>query len=368
MKAFWSFLFLIAVPAVLLAAEEIDPKSDKIWFHPEMQAAIERTEAQLGGGIFKAEDDAVTIDGKKHFTGYHPLRSQYDGSVFRHFPIWKGRTAGKEIPKELDYTKIAPPNVVRQQCGDCWAQGAAMAFQGVIGWLDKASRDISRQAIIDCSGFGSCAGGQISVGFFEDPKGAVYTSDYPYRGYTQRCQNSSLTYREKARHTGFIRGSGGGKPTVADYQRALMEMGPIEGCGSSGALAGADKDGFILTNRWGPVDHCWAWYGWVDGATHGKPPGIYFIAVNSWGKGSDGWAKDGIGYVRLAKDDVNLEGSVLSEGAYIDYKDPLPQEPVIFAVDTAQFNLQVTIQPEVRGWTQDSLTKQLVKTFSVLEN
>lgn len=318
-------------------ASEIE--SPSIWIHPDMEKAIAVNEKELYEA--KPSPSTTIVDGKKRRTGYKPLSSQYEGAIFRDFPIWKGRQAGVPIPDELDYTLISPPRVVEQQCGDCWAQGAAQANEGVIGWTDKVSRDISRQAIIDCSGYGSCGGGQISVGFFESPKGAVYTKDYPYRGRDQRCNNSMLVFKEQARNTGFIRSAGGGKPSVQDYQRAMMEMGPIEVCGASSALGGADKDGFILKNRSGIVDHCWAAYGWVDGKKHGKPDGIYFVFVNSWGVT---WGHNGIVYLRVAQDDTKLDGSAVTEGAFIDYKDPVPPGPVNLEMDGTS-SLKITVNP-----------------------
>lgn len=307
------------------------PFTKDTWIHEEVKTAIK----------LKKENGVVVIDGEKYFTGYRPTEKQYEGAVYRDFPVWE---VSQPIPEELDFTKIAPPNVVRQPCNDCWAQGAAMAFEGVIGWLDRASRSISRQAIIDCSGFGTCArGGEISVGFFMSPKGAVYTSDYPQVGRDQRCQSSRLNFMEQARSVGMIRGSRGSLFKVEDLQRAIMAHGPLEVCGASSSLGGFDRDGFISKNRRGGADHCWAMYGWLNGVAQGKPKGVYGIFVNSWGKN---WGKDGIVYLRLAQDDVNLDGGAVTEAAFIDYKDAPNQKPETFEVVLKDVSLTVTVQPD----------------------
>lgn len=347
-----------------------NPKKTGFWIHPEMEKAIEQNELKhapvgVGMGAGPEGEETIVIDGKARFTGFRPLRGQYEGAKFKTFPIWKGAHAGEEVPEELNYLLEAPPNVVQQQCGDCWAQGAAMAFEGVIGWLDKVSRNISRQAIIDCSGYGSCGGGQISVGFFDSPeKGAVYTSDYGYVGRTQRCKKDSLVRREQARDTGFVRGEDGGRFTIQDLMRASFEHGPLEVCGAASALGGADKDGFILRNKRGGTNHCWAHYGHVRGEKYGKPPGIYGIEVNSWGKG---FGKGGVVFVRLGQDDIHLDGSLITEAAFIDYKDRRPPEPIVFDLDLKDVELHVTITPAAIGWNQTSLTEALKAAYAVLE-
>lgn len=348
---------------------EVSDFGPDVWVHPDIEKLMDENDSKeadirLTDSVIKSSPGLI-VDGQKRLTGFKPSHKQYEGVVFRDFPIWRGRSAGIEPPDELDYTVIAPPKVVAQQCGDCWAQGAAMAFEGVIGWLDKASRDISRQSIIDCSGSGSCGGGYATaVRFFEAPnKGAVYTSDYPYKGYDQKCRTASLIRKEQARSTGFIRSSGGGRPTVPDLQRALMETGPLEVCGAASSLGGSDRDGFILSNRPGGTNHCYALYGWLDGAKHGKPAGIYGIIVNSWGKE---WAKGGIVYVRLAKDNINLDGSVITEAAYIDYKDPVPPEPLLMDVKVGKANLKIRIEPKFVA-KKDMYLEQIKKAISIVE-
>lgn len=343
-------------------------KKSEIWFHPDTLEAIKINEEELkllsDGGLRKFKEPTNLVDGELRLTGYKPVNKQYKDAVFKHFPIWEGKHAGEDLPKTLNYLKIAPPNIQRQLCGDCWAQGAALAFEGVIGWLDKASRYIGRQPLIDCSGHGSCGGGYASVvKFFESPKGAVYNSDYPYAGVTQRCKSASLIYREKARKTGFIRGINASRPKVSDYQRAMFEKGPIEVCGASSSLGGADSDGFILRNRSGGTDHCWAAYGWVRGEDYGKPAGIYFIMANSWGKN---WGKNGIVYLRVAQNDVDLDGSAVTEGAYIDYKDAAPPEPVTFKMDSIGAELEITVQPELAGRVEQ-IKQELREGLMILE-
>jgi len=259
----------------------------------------------------------IIMNGKRYFTGYKPVRRE--GNVQRRaFPDYMGATAGDPIPLEYDMRTFSDIVIRSQECGDCWAQGGTGAMQDNISWLDRVSRDLSVQAVIDCSGYGSCGGGQISLGFFVGPNGgSVYNSIYPYRGVTQRCKKDLIAKREEtAKRWGMI-----SDITLPNLQRAILEMGSLEVCGSAGALQGG---GWVAENRRGSTNHCWRMVGWLDGASHGKKPGTYGIMANSWGTG---WGDNGFGYYLLAKDGVHMDGSVVTEAAYIEYKAACTPQP-----------------------------------------
>jgi len=324
------------------------------WIHPEVNQSILKPPAL----------NYAVVDGKSRWTGYKPSMKQYEGARFKSFSGEKKLWQEDELPRSLNYLDQYKPPVNAQQCGDCWAQGARTAFEGIIGVWDKMSRDISVQAIIDCSGFGSCGGGQLSGGMFDEPKGAVYNSDYPYRGVTQRCKTSQLKFQEKARSTGYVRGDSGGSFKIIDIMRALYEHGPLETCGASSSLGGSDQDGFILRNRRGGVDHCWGTMGWIRGEDFGKPAGIYGVELNSWG---EDWGKGGVVYVRWGQNDETFDGSLITEAAFIDYKDKLPPEPILFKVETSQVVLNVTILPVANNWNLADLTKALNNALKEVE-
>lgn len=252
--------------------------------------------------------DIVEIDGKKFHTGYKPLKG-LKKSV-HYFPFHLGAHAFEAAPEELDYRLLAG-EVFEQQCGDCWAQGAKSAFEGVVALRDNASINISPQFIIDCSGFGSCNGGYISVEVFKK-LGAVYESEYPYKGFTQKCKYNG-PYHQKAEKTGSV------NLTAADLKRALMELGPMEICGSASALG---NGGWVSKNASGATNHCYALFGWLRGEKYGKPAGDYWIIKNSWGKG---WGDKGWGYYRLG--DNITSGDVITEASFIDYKAQCTPQP-----------------------------------------
>lgn len=246
---------------------------------------------------------------QEYLTGYLPA-PKANNTQYRDF---NGLTAFTPIPKELDM-RPSVQRIFRQLCGDCWAQGAVTAFETLISWVDHVSTFISRQQVIDCSGFGSCGGGQISLEDFKTPKGAVYESDYPYKGNNQKCKTAAI--HQKAEDVFMVK-----TLTWSNLQHALMETGPLEVCGSSSALG---NGGWVAKNPGGGTDHCYGLVGFLDGATNGHPAGSYAIIANSWGTN---WGDNGYGYYLIAKDGENLDGNVITEAGGIIYKASCTPQP-----------------------------------------
>jgi hypothetical protein len=247
-----------------------------------------------------------------HLTGYIPNPERHRRIQIREFPSTKGAHAFDPIPDEY----YAPEQrVFSQQCGDCWAQGGATAFESVVALYDKVSIFVSRQQVIDCSGDGSCNGGDISLNDYVKPRGAVYESDYPYVGSNQNCK-SNAPIHQKADSEFQV-----SDMTVPTFQRAMMETGPMEICGASGALG---NGGWVERNPSGGTDHCYSFNGWYQGAKHGHKAGIYFIIVNSWG--SD-WGDNGKGYYLMAQDGVHFDGDVITEAGGVVYKPACTPQP-----------------------------------------
>lgn len=246
-----------------------------------------------------------------YFTGF--VRNPNRHVQVREFRENKGAFAFQPIPDEFYAPEV---RIFRQQCGDCWAQGAATAFESLVSMIDKVSLYVSRQKIIDCSDYGSCGGGELSIGDFVKPKGAAYESEYPYKGYNQSCK-SSAPIHEQAQSAFDIK-----EMTVPSFQRAMMEMGPFEVCGSSSALG---DGGWVEGNYGGGTDHCYSFNGWQQGAKHGHQPGIYFTIVNSWGAS---WGDKGKGYYLMAKDGIHFDGNVITEAGGVVYKPACTPQPM----------------------------------------
>lgn len=270
--------------------------------------------------------DIVEIKGEVYHTGYKPRPKDPRRPIFQ-FPRHLGYYAEEDLPLQYDLRPYALP-AGRQLCGDCWCWGGKQAFQTILGFLDKVSVDISAQWCIDCSGFGTCNGGNIWVSRLVD-MGAVHTADYPYVGRTQRC-NKNATFFEKAKATGSV------KLTTDDIRRAAFEHGALEVCGSAGALG---NGGVVSNPGGGSTNHCYAYLGWLDGKTQGWDDGIYHIILNSWGLK---WGKDGYGYYR---DNGRIFRGIITEAAFIDYKPKCEPQ----AVADAGAEMWITLDPSLPG-------------------
>lgn len=372
MKAFLLALFVYTLPCF---GDDIDGRG--IWVHPEMREAIEAEELKMIGKPSqgrtaqapKWEDDFVIVDGVKRFTGYHPSWDQYTNAEFRR----PGFMASEEIPANFDMRGSCVTPVRRQLGGDCWAQGSVSAMECTVSFIDRVTRIFSVQDVIDCSGYGSARyGGQLSMKHYE--KGAVLHVDYPYaNGRDTRCK-TNITRHEKAKRTFYLRGNDGKFPTLPDIQKALMETGAMEICGSAGSLGSGGRQDEV---RSGPTNHCYALLGWLNGKELGWLDATYLIVKNSWGDGSNSeyspgegarynWGDRGYGYYPLAKaDGIHLRGSVITEIQGVEYKEMRPPEPVTFVLSSGDQDVTVTVQPGA-GYSADQAREHLQNTLNSL--
>jgi hypothetical protein len=285
--------------------------------------------SQAADGIFSSTMGDVVVQGRERFhTGYKRNLRQLERMQFRSFPEWQGK--GDPIPAEFNWADKCGKLAVENQggCGSCWWFGTKGAFSDHIQCSDhKNGQDlISGQWGIDCSGGGSCGGGNVIFDAFMSPRGAVWTSEYgPYRARNSRCDKSKVVYHEQGITTGRVTAPGGGRARVEDIQRAIMETGTVAICGAARSLA---SGGWVEIIN-GQTNHCYRTPGWKEGSLHGKKAGVYWDVINNWLK-SDGslWGDEGHAYVRASNDGVSLAGSVITEAFYITYKPVCEPQPV----------------------------------------
>lgn len=268
----------------------------------------------------------VKSAGKDYHTGFKPTPGMYDRAQFRHFPPYEGATAGDPTPLEFSLEDQCGKLPVENQgsCGSCWWFSSKGTMEDHIQCADKKDGMdlVSGQWGTDCSGFGSCGGGDLALESFMDPKGAVYTAEYgPYLASNRRCNSSKVAYHEQGIEQGYVRSVSGGKPEVQDIQRAIMETGTVAICGSAGALGGG---GWVTRVIGGSTNHCYRVVGWKDGKTNGKPAGVYWDIINSW---DTSWGDGGHAYVISGRDGITLAGSVLTEAKYLTYKPMCTPQP-----------------------------------------
>jgi len=182
------------------------------------------------------------------------------------------------------------------QCGSCWTFASAATLESSIYIRRNLLVDLSEQAILDCSGAGSCNGGWYGNVFnYYKSKSAVLEKDSPYKGSQSNCvSNPSGDYKVAA--WGYLR-SDLRKPTVDELKAALCTYGPLSACVQVTNAFQSYKSGvFDEFAKVGEdqVNHAIVIVGWDDQKKA-------FLVKNSWGTQ---WGENG--YVWVAYDCNNI--------------------------------------------------------------
>lgn len=200
------------------------------------------------------------------------------------------------LPPSVDWrTKGAVTSVKSQdQCGACWAFGAAAAIEGAWKIATGTLVSLSEQQIVDCSGeFGTngCKGGSME-GAIAYSVHAKLTNDvsYPYTAKMGTCQeNNAMIMIPEGGVVGY-------KHVKPQDDQALMEavaQQPVAVAIEADQTVFQLYRGGILSNDacGAKIDHAVVVVGY--GTDNGQD---YWNAKNSWG---DKWGENG--YVRLAR-------------------------------------------------------------------
>lgn len=286
----------------------------------------------------KKDQGFVVIGGKKYPTGYNDFYRFLNEYRATYLHMGTGYYASTRFQPEEHNLRPPQFHVNSQPAGSCWSEGARSGGEATYYYVTKKWEWISTQRIIDCSGFGSAAGGgQIAVDDFIN-HGLVREADYPYNGHDNRCKKDVAAFT-KAKRTFIVRDKNGNFPTWPDIKQAMLEFGAGEICGSAGSLG---DGGWVANPGGGPTNHCYSAFGYAKGELHGQPAGEYLRVMNSW---SSGWGISGEGYYRISKDGIKITSNVMTENKWIDLGSPCPPPKVDAGPDKTI--LQVPGMPEV---------------------
>ena len=181
-------------------------------------------------------------------------------------------------------------------CGSCWTFASAATLESSIYIRRNVLVDISEQAILDCSGAGSCGGGWYGNVFnYYKSRSAVLEKDSPYRGAQGNCvSNTSGDYKVTA--WGYLRNDLR-KPTVDELKAALCTYGPLSACVEVTNALQAYKSGVFdefANIGIDQINHAITIVGWDDKKKA-------FLVKNSWGTR---WGDNG--YIWIAYDCNNI--------------------------------------------------------------
>lgn len=318
--------------------------------HPDMQRAIIANEAKLEKGEPLSDgNDFEIVDGAKRPTGFHPTSHFYMGASFINFKV----DPTVVLPKTFDMREKCFSPVRGQIQGSCWAEGNVSAYECTQNYIHGTKEVYAVNDVIDCSGFGTARyGGQLSMEY-NVHAGLAKESAYKYTGRDGRCKEDIERFLP-LKSAPFLRSAEGRFPSQVELMHAIYQYGAMEVCGSASALGSGGRQD---TPRNGSTNHCYAVFGWLDGASMGWLDGVYFIIKNSWGDGTNSplnlargdWGDKGYGYYRLSRDGMKLLGSVITEIQVADTGLPLrPAEATVFTIETASLSKTVTVEPGAR--------------------
>jgi C1A family cysteine protease len=207
------------------------------------------------------------------------------------------------LPRTLDWLKRGKVSSIKcQWCQDCWAFASATAMESSIMIRENPSAEpnISEQAIVDCSGAGTCASGGWWADVFQyaTNKSLPDEDNYPYAHSDSPCKTvGGAHYGIKI--WDFVE-TNGGDPTVDALKRAIQAHGPIVVAIATTHLFDVYTSGVFneLPNDTSCTDHAVLIIGWDDSkhAWHIK---------NSWGKCC--WGEHGFGWVAYGANHIGYE-------------------------------------------------------------
>lgn len=190
-------------------------------------------------------------------------------------------------------------------CGSCWAFAILGAYESSYFIRNSLAIDASEQAVVSCSGVGSCTSGWATGALtWLVHHGDGAESDFPYAAGDLACRTYPVTLYASA--WGYV-DSSVPIPTVAKLKQAIVDYGPIEvdllatdwfkaytggvfnepdttmAINHSVILVGWDeaKSAWILRNSWGSS--------WGETAGFGTEKGYMYIAYGSSNTGK--WAR-----------------------------------------------------------------------------
>jgi cathepsin L len=244
------------------------PLSELAGVVPPPQAEIVKqrtTFAQVQATLLQTDESLKIAYMKAHPTTIIPQPAPPPFTTASARADW--RTAGK-----------VPPIRNQGGCGSCWAFAVMGAYESSYLIRNNTMPDTSEQAMLSCSGPGSCAGGWPHDALnWLVASGTDKEADYPYTGTSGGCHG--FTPEFKAAAWGWV-DNNVDLPTVAQLKQALFTYGPIEVLVWVSGQFQAYTGGVFTQAAPNPgaLNHAVVLVGWDDAKGA-------WIMRNSWGTG-----------------------------------------------------------------------------------
>ncbi len=214
--------------------------------------------------------------------------------------------SSKGLPSNLDWRDHDGNNVTspkdQKSCGSCWAFAMTGGVESYVLLTQKKSISLSEQALLDCSGVGSCNGGTLNADFLQNT-GLPSEDEFPYLGRDLTLIGRLAWCRPHSdwrRHTYKVGGWGTIASGIDSIKASLVNYGPLP----TAMMVYEDfmhyKAGiYSFTTGKKMGGHAVLLVGYNDAEQ-------YFIVKNSWGTE---WGENG--FFRIAYSEV---GNVVQFG------------------------------------------------------
>jgi C1A family cysteine protease len=199
---------------------------------------------------------------------------------------WENIQEVENIPAHFNWNDLYQLQPIRKQkCSDCWAQATTNVVESLYYMNYPLSRNEihgSVQAVIDCSGEGSCSGGYFGAMAYFKNEGSPYESKYPYKARTQRCPGKFSEPLLKISKWGYV-GEKGKSPTTEQIKASVYKYGPVTvDIYANSALSSYGSGVFTACSN-KTTNHMVVIEGWQDDPKFKDFGGGYWIVRNSWG-------------------------------------------------------------------------------------
>jgi len=230
--------------------------------------------------------DLTNEEFKSRYTGYARMTSNAVPANLDHINV-------EDVPNDIDWRTKGVVTPVKNQggCGSCWAFAATETIESGVAIATGKLLTLSEQNMVsctknpkECGGTGGCQGATAELGIdYVAQKGISSESDYPYRGVTGTCKETT-----KAAKVGGFK-----KLAENKYDPLFKAVGTVGPIAISVCADFADYENGVFD---GCKPGCVIDHG-VQAVGYGTMAGTdYWLVRNSWGRS---WGTGG--YINLKR-------------------------------------------------------------------
>lgn len=198
-----------------------------------------------------------------------------------------------------DYGYVTPIRDQGTQCGSCWAFATLSAYESSYAFRNsKRMVNVAEQQALNCSGAGSCAGGDPGKLLTWWSRAVLKQENgMPYTGTQGFCGAAGGEYKPVAWN--FVSGPGRAmvKSSISEIKEALVKHGAIITTITATVNFQRYRGNYVYNeNTFQQTNHAIAIVGWDDSKQA-------WLIKNSWG---EQWGEGGFGWVGYQSNNIGI--------------------------------------------------------------